>query len=133
MLYDRGLMAIASSPLGRRSVSRLYHLFIYEVYTLYPVSTCQMRRVQLLRTLVDKVRQGNIGSVHCVKPIRILHPVLAEGRPDGGAVDIDVVKPHGRSIHNVDGPQGRILHVDWLIDQSRPRVILYPGTYNAEP
>lgn len=58
--------------------------------------------------------------VHGVEAIRILHPVLAKGGAGGRVIHVDMVEPHVRPVHDVDGPQWRILHINYDFDKLRP-------------
>lgn len=67
--------------------------------------------------LVHKICKRDVLSIHRVEPVRVLHPVVAIRGFQGGVVDINIVKPHVRAVHDVDGPQ-------WTLDDADCEYVL---------
>lgn len=107
MLYERGLMAIPSSPLRQMFsiVPRHYEQTTYPSSVSKHVLWLYMEH-QARSTLIYKIGQTNVVGVHCVETVRILHPILTVWSLGCRVVHINVIKPHVFSVHDVDRPQG---------------------------
>lgn len=108
MLYDRGLMAIASSPLFEFPKSAKRRLL----------------PVEMDLPLIYVICELNIKSIHGIKAIRILHPIGPIWRRQSGIVHINIIKPHRRPVHDIDAPQGTLRHSNWrrreVVSRRRP-------------
>ncbi len=108
MLDDLGLMATASSPLGVVSSDwlcgdQIPFLKTYPAVTVSSVSYPDLRGLVL--TLIYEVGERDVVCIHCVEPVGILDPIRAVRCRKSSVVDIDVVKPHIRAVHDIDRPQ----------------------------
>ena len=55
----------------------------------------------VITTLINKVREFDVISIHRVETISILYPVRSKWSIDRGGVAENVVKPHIGAIHDV--------------------------------
>lgn len=70
----------------------------------------------VVAALVYHVRQLYVVGVHGIETICVLHPVGSVRGIYGSCVIEDVVKPHIGSVHDVQGPKRRVLHIDYDIE-----------------
>jgi hypothetical protein len=66
----------------------------------------------IVATLVYHVRKLYVVGVHRVEAVGVLHPICAVRGVHCCCVVEDVVEPHVCSVHDVQGPEGRVLDVD---------------------
>ena len=61
-------------------------------------------RDTVVATLIHEVGKVNVPSIHRIKPVGILHPVVTRWRLGTGSIDIDVLRHDIGRIHHVNGP-----------------------------
>lgn len=66
----------------------------------------------VIATLVDHVGKTDIVGIHSVKTVGVLDPVDAIWSIDCGGVVVDIIKGHVGTVHNIERPEGRVLHED---------------------
>lgn len=70
----------------------------------------------IIAALVDHVRQHDVVGVHGVEAVCVLHPVCAKWSIDCCCVAEDIVEPHILSVHNIQRPKRRVLHINYMCE-----------------